>query len=211
MIRQYLLDNPDVIIEAVQQAEQKAQEAETKESRDAVAKFKNQILDPKNSPSIGKPDAKVTIVEFYDYNCSACKFMFSAVSQLHKEGLGNSRIVFKEFPIFGDQSEQLARMALAVNRLDKEKFFDFHSGLMKFKGHPEDDQVADLVKSLGLKIEDVKKEADSEPVRALVDRNKQLGAALKIGGTPFIIINGEVIPHALDYAGLKKYIAEASK
>lgn len=210
LIKQYLMDNPNVIIDAVQQAEKKAQEAESRESEAAVARFKDQIIDA-NAPTIGKPDAKVTIVEFYDYNCSACKFMFHAIDQLHKEGLGDTRIVFKEFPIFGEQSELLARMAIAVNRLDKDKFFDFHAGMMKFKGHPEDAQIEELVNSIGLKISDVRKEADSEKVRAIVDRNKQLGAALKIGGTPFVIVNGKVVPHALDYDGLKQYINEAGK
>ena len=71
LIKQYLMDNPNVIIDAVQQAEKKAQEAESQESEAAVARFKDQIIDA-NAPTIGKPDAKVTIVEFYDYNCSAC-------------------------------------------------------------------------------------------------------------------------------------------
>lgn len=210
LIKQYLMDHPEVIVEAVQQGEKRARDAQAKEAEAAVVRFKDQIVDA-DAPSIGKADAKITVVEFYDYNCSACKFMFHAVDQLHKEGLGDTRVVFKEFPIFGEKSELLSRMAIAVNRLKKEKFFDFHAGMMKFKGHPEDAQIEALVNSIGLKISDVRKEADSEKVRAIIDRNKQLGSALQIGGTPFVIINNKVVPHALDYDGLKQQIKNAVK
>lgn len=212
LVRQYLMDNPEVIIEAVQQAQEKAQEEEKKEAAAAVSKSKGRIFDNKDAPSLGKEDAKVTIAQFYDYNCSACKFMFQAVKKLVDGGLpADVRIVFMEFPIFGEQSETLGRYALAVNRLHKDKFFVFHSGLMGFKGHPTDQQIAELVTSLGMKIEDVKKEADSDKVRALIGMNKQLGQELRIGGTPFVIVNDQVTPHAMDYDSLMAAITEARK
>ncbi|MFO1243133.1 MAG: DsbA family protein [Rickettsiales bacterium] len=212
LVREYLMEHPEVIMESVQQAQVKAQEAEQKESAAAVARFKSEIFADKNAPALGKPDAKVTIAEFYDYNCSACKFMFQGVSQYVKEGLPEDvRIVFKEFPIFGEQSEMLARMAIAVNRIDKDKFFAFHSGMMGFKGHPTDEQISELLKSIGLDMAAVKKEADSDAVKAIVEKNKQLGIALKIGGTPFVVVNDQVTPHAMDYATLKAAVEQARK
>lgn len=212
LVRQYLMDNPEVIIEAVQQAQEKAQEEEKKAAAEAVGKAKGRIFGNKDAPSLGKADAKVTVAQFYDYNCSACKFMYQGVKKLVDEGLPEDvRIIFMEFPIFGEQSETLARYALAVNRLHKDKFFAFHGGMMGFKGHPTDQQIAELITSLGMKMEDVKKEADSNKVRAIVGANKQLGQELRIGGTPFVIVNDSVTPHAMDYAALMAAITEARK
>ena len=86
IVRDYLLKNPEVMLE-VQQALETKQEAEKKAAQKGlIAETKDAIFDSAHDGLVGNPDGKVTIVEFFDYNCGYCRKALSDIQALIKGG-----------------------------------------------------------------------------------------------------------------------------
>ncbi len=86
------------------------------------------IVDPDRDPVVGNPNASVTVVEFFDYQCPVCKRVASTVARLTRED-DDVRVVFKEFPVFGEASVFAARASMAADK--QGKYEDFHVELLK--------------------------------------------------------------------------------
>ena len=200
MVHDYLVEHPEVIVEAVESMQKREEKKAGEKASQAVKTNQAEIYDGKDTPSYGdKATAEVTIVEFFDYNCGVCKNMFGALDKLAKDPTAKVRVLFKEFPIFGQPSEELAKIALAVNRLAPSKYYEFHSALMRLPGHADNDMIVSLLKSLGLDPVKVKEIAARPDIAAVIDKNHEIGEQLGIKGTPTLIIGDEVVPHALSF------------
>jgi protein-disulfide isomerase len=209
LVSDYLKKNPEVIIDAVAEYQKNTQAVNAKESAKLVAANKDAIYNNPAMPSIGAKDAKVTIVEFFDYNCSACKYMFKTIDNVLKGKPEDVRVIFMEFPIFGEQSEKLAKIGLAVHALSPKKYYEFHGHMMSHKGTISADNAYAYAEKVGLKRDVLEKELSNPKYEKLREDNVELGKKLKITGTPFLVIGEEVVPHALDDAGMKDYLAKA--
>src|SRR6266436_1089483 len=113
IIHDYLMQNPDVLIEALRTAEEKmSRDAEVKASR-ALVDRQREILDDPATPVGGNPQGDVAIVEFFDYRCPYCKQVQPAIQSLLDQDR-NLRFVYKELPVLGPQSVVAAHAALAA-------------------------------------------------------------------------------------------------
>jgi protein-disulfide isomerase len=209
LIKDTLMRDPEMIMDAVKILKDKQAAEAKKKAEDALVKNKDTLLNDENSPVIG--DAKtadLTIVEFFDYHCGYCRHLLPDLTKLYKED-GKFRIVFKEFPILSDDSAVAARAALAVNRIAKDKYFDFHTTLMKFDGKYEEKSLLELAKKLGINGDKLKAEMAKPEIAAELDKNRALAEELGIHGTPALIIGDELSPGAMPYDDLKKAVADA--
>ncbi len=210
IIRDYITHNPEVMMEAmVAMKDHQAKLADAENARLVQANYDKLFKNP-NAPSIGPKDAKVTMVEFFDYNCGACKIMFNALDSYRTENT-NLRVVFKEYPIFGENSEYPARIALAIHRKKPEKYFEYHSSMMKFQGRVTPPVVDSILVKIGVDKDDIKAEAEKAEVKKIIAENAELARILQATGTPLVLINDEIIPHALDLELLRSKVAEKSK
>lgn len=209
LIKEYLVENPEVIVEAMTAYQQKAQEAGLRETRQAVKDNAEDIFNDPNMPFIGDKNAKVAVVEFFDYNCGACKFMFKSIDKLNTEGLDGIKVVFREYPIFGEESDKLAKVGLALYKVAPEKYYDFHAKMMNHKGKADVDQAYTYAEEAGVSRDAIQKELGATNYGDIIEAGKELGNKLKVRGTPFMIIGNEPVPHAVDEAELRKRIAEA--
>lgn len=210
IVHDYLINNPEVMMEVMVAVKEHQVVQSLKENQQTIAANNDKLFKDKNSPAIGPDDAKVTLVEFFDYNCGACKIMFNSLDAYLKEDK-ELRVVFKEYPIFGETSEYPARLAIAVYRTEPEKYFEFHSALMKYQGRVNAEVADGILKKLGLDAEEIKKEAASDDVKKEIDSTHALAKALKATGTPMVVMNEEIIPHALDLDTLREKVAEHGK
>ncbi|MBV8131254.1 MAG: DsbA family protein [Alphaproteobacteria bacterium] len=208
IIHDYLMQNPDVLIEALRAAEDKA-------SRDADAKAalvlkdrRGEVFDDPATPVGGNPQGDVTIVEFFDYRCPYCKqvqpVLQALLDQDHK-----LRFVYKEMPVLGAPSVTAAHAALAA-RLQG-KYEAFHTAMMATKGQITDDVVYQVAGSVGLDIERLKHDMAAPEIDRAVKDNLALASALDIRGTPGFIIGEHIVPGAIDLDALKNLIADARK
>ena len=205
LVKEALMNDPEIIMQALEKLRvQKAEQAK-KEAEDTLVKNSDAIYKNANIPSVGPADADVSIVEFFDYHCGYCKHFLPELAKIMEEDK-KLRVLFIDFPILSEDSVTAARAAIAVNRLDKSKYFDFHTALMKESGKYDEKKILEIAKKVGVKG-DLKAEMAKPEVTALLDSNRELAQKLQISGTPGLIVGKEVIPGALSYDELKNLIA----
>ena len=197
----FLLNNPSVIVESLTAAEKRAQERESQKQRQMVIDLQKPLFEDPNSPTHGAKDADITIVEFFDYNCGACKTMFRGI-ELKLLQDKKVRVVFKEYPIFGELSDNLANIAHAVNIIAPDKYYAFHTKMMRHQGRADVAVAYNYIREVGVDEAKVKAEAAKPSTRAIVEDTIRLAQSLQIKGTPTLIIGDELVPHALDANGL---------
>lgn len=180
IVRAYLLENPEVIVEAMAVLEEREQ-----------AKTSEILASDKRDPSIGPADAPVTIVEFFDYKCGYCKRSVDWVMDLAEESDGKIRVVFKEFPILSEQSKDAALAALAAQQQDK--YMEFHQKLMKYPGELSRDNIFKLAGDVGLNTAKLEKVMDDpKTMEHLLDIRLE-AQTYGADATPSFFINGELI------------------
>ena len=206
LVRDYLIKNPEIIIEAMQKLREKRQQVERDRIGKVLVAYRTQIFENPQSPIAGNPKGDVTIVEFFDYQCSYCKAVMERLLETVKSD-GKIRLVFKEFPILGPNSVFAARAALASR--NQRKYFEFHELLMGFKGKLSQEAVFVLAKSIGLDTKRLAKDMNDPVIRKIIARNFQLAQLLKINGTPAFIIGDRLVPGALSKQQLDTFIASA--
>jgi protein-disulfide isomerase len=208
IIHDYLVQNPDVLIEALHQAEEKMnREAEVKASR-ALADRQHEIFDDPATPVGGDPQGDVAVVEFFDYRCPYCKQVQPAIQSLLEQDR-KLRFVYKELPVLGPQSVVAAHAALAARM--QGKYEAFHAAMMATKGQIGDDTVYKVAGSVGLDVERLKRDMAKPEVVDAVKANLALANALDIHGTPAFIVGDHIVPGAVDLDALKDLVADARK
>ena len=208
IIHDYLMHNPDVLIEALRAAEDKA-------SRDADAKAalvlkdrRGEVFDDPATPVGGNPQGNVTIVEFFDYRCPYCKQVQPSLQALLDQD-HNLRFIYKEMPVLGAPSVTAAHAALAA-RLQG-KYEAFHAAMMAIKGQITDDVVYQVAGSVGLDVDRLKRDMAAPEIDQALKANLALAKALDIRGTPGFIIGDRIVPGAIDLDALKDLVADARK
>lgn len=209
LVKEALLNDPEIITEAMQKLREKQEHEAKKQAKEAIVKYKDELYNDINSPSVGDVQtADVTVVEFFDYHCGYCKQVLPAITQLIKEDK-KVRVVFKEYPILSEDSVLASRAALAVSRIAKDKYFDFHTAMFTSKGKFDEKTVMEAAKKLGIDTAKLKSELAKPEVSAALDKNRDVGEALGIRGTPAIIIGDEFFPGAMPYEEIKKAVDAA--
>ena len=206
-IRSYLLENPEVLMEAIGVLEQREQAA--KANNDVAMAQNNAALlfDDGHSFVGGNPDGDITIVEFMDYRCGYCKKAHPDIASLITAD-GNIRYIIKEFPILGDASELASRFAIAVKIVGGEAAYKVaHDTLMEFRGEMTNDSLGRLATSLGLSAADITVTMNSAEVNQIINDNRLLGQAMQITGTPTFVVQDQMLRGYVPQAQMAQIIA----
>jgi protein-disulfide isomerase len=208
IIHDYLVHNPDVLIEALRGAEEKLNREADASATKALRDRRGEIFDDPATPVGGNPRGDVTIVEFFDYRCPYCKQVLPSLQSLLKEDR-KLRFLYKEMPVLGPQSVVAAHAALAAQR--QGKYEAFHTAMMATKGQITEDTVYQVAGSVGLDVDRLKRDMAAPEIDRELKANLALADALNIHGTPAFIIGDQIVPGALDLDTLKNMIADARK
>lgn len=184
VIHDYLVANPEVLVEASQALQQKQQQNMQQQAQSAILENADQLFQGKYT-TVGNPKGSVTLVEFFDYQCIHCKKMSPTIESLVKKDSG-LKVVYKEFPIFGKSSEFASRAALAAGM--QGKYQAMHTALIQTDKRLDDKIVMDIAKTVGLNLDKLKKDMESKEVTEILDANRQLAEKLHLMGTPAFII-----------------------
>jgi protein-disulfide isomerase len=206
IIRDYLLKNPEIIEQALRTLEERQRKAERQESQKALTAHREELLSDPRSPVGGNPRGSVTVVEFFDYRCPHCKHAAPDVKKLAQED-SDVRIVYKQFPVLGPDSELAARAALAAHA--QGKYAALHDALLAASGPLTLPAILKLAGPAGLDVAKLQADIETPEIRATIERDRALAAALGITGTPSFVIGSELVPGAVDLATLKALVAEA--
>lgn len=208
IVREYLLQNPELMQEVFQKLDQKQRQAEEQARNSALKENAAAIFQSPTDPVVGNPKGNVVMVEFMDYNCGWCKRAVGEVADLVKKD-PELKVIFKEFPIFGEHSEYAARAALAAAK--QGKYWELHQALFAQEGQVTTDVVNDVAASVGIDVEKMKTDMKDPAVEATLAANRAVGQNLQLSGTPAFIIDQTVVPGYLPADELAAKIASVRK
>jgi len=206
IIKDFLANHPDLLMQALQDAEDKIKNEAKDKAAKALADHRQQVFDDPQSPTAGNPKGDVTLVEFFDYRCPYCKQVEPALEKLLQDDK-QLRFVYKEFPVLGPDSDLAAHVALAAKL--QGKYDAFHRALMATPGHPDEAVIYKVAASVGLDVDRLKQDSKSPDVDKQLKANLQLGNTLDIDGTPAFIVGTTIVPGAISLEELKQLIANA--
>jgi len=182
------MDHPEVIFEAVAEFERRNMAQQADMDMTLIDINADDIYADGHSWVGGNPDGDITLVEFMDYRCSFCRRAFPHMMDFAAED-GNVRLVIKELPILGPQSEVMSRFAVAVLQLGtSDQYFAAHERLMAWDGDATDSALGALAVELGLEAEAVLARMRASEVSAVLAENRALAQRLQISGTPSFVI-----------------------
>lgn len=192
-VRQALLARPEMIPEAMERLQQR-------ESAAVIAQHRAALQAPFASAWAGAADGDVVLVEFFDYACGFCRSSNPVVDRLLAED-PRLKVVWRELPVLGPDSEQAAIASLAA--AEKGQFQRFHEALFA-KGRPTPAAIASTRAELNIP------EPELTPAyRAEIEKNIELARAIRASGTPTFVVGNQVLQGAVGYEALKQAIAEA--
>lgn len=156
-------------------------------------------------PSRGPDNAKVTIVEFSDFECPFCSRAVGTVDQVMQAYPGKVRLVFRQFPLsFHPHAAKAAEAALCAN--EQKRFWEYHDTLFKNQKALEVPQLKEHAKSVGLDEKKFAECLDSGRLKAQVEEDTEAGSAAGVSGTPAFFINGVSLSGAQPMEEFKKVI-----
>ncbi|MBX2806772.1 MAG: DsbA family protein [Hyphomicrobiales bacterium] len=189
IIKDYLLTQPEILREAIEELNRREAEVAEKERLKALASLY------KEETPFSSGDGKVTMVEFFDYNCGYCRKAFEDIVGLSEESK-DLRVVFVEFPILSEESRIASEAAVASTK--QGKYFEYHAALMRHNGRVDGDVAMKIAADVGLDVEKLKEDMKAPEVAEIIEKNLQLGTSIGVQGTPAIFIGDEAIPGAPD-------------
>jgi protein-disulfide isomerase len=204
-IRAYLMANPEVLVEAMQELERKQDNQRDTVAQKAIQENRAALMSDPESPIVGNPNGDVTIVEFSDYQCPYCKRAHAAVKSVLAAD-SKVKLVFKDLPILGEPSRIAAVAALAARA--QNKHLAFHNALMEFNGKLDRDRIMEIAASVGLDVARLQKDMEDPKLKEIIDRNMALASALGVRGTPAFVIGDQFVPGAVDADTLKRMIGD---
>ncbi len=199
-IEDYLMNNPSKIREALELAAQQEQIAEQKRIAELYKANWKDLSSYEGSPFVGPKDAKVTIVEFFDFNCGYCKRLAPEMMKIIKANK-DVKVVFKPVTFLG--SMPAAKAAMAANK--QGKFLEVYEALLTHNGQITSAVIDEIIKKAGLDVEKTKKLRDSDEIAKEISAIADLSQKVQIRGVPTLIMNGEAL-QAIDEATIQNAI-----
>ena len=190
VIKDFILKNPEIIIESLQKFEAKKENEKKLENKNKINTLSNQIY---NSESLfeGNKLSNKIIVEFFDYNCSYCRRAHLDLKKIISEDK-NIKVIYKNYPILSENSIKLAKYALIISEIDKKKFVEFHNLILTNKGMISDEILNSILTKLNIDKNYLKKKIDNEEINQKLQSDIELARNLGLRGTPAFIISDEI-------------------
>lgn len=195
VVREYLMEHPEVIVDAMEALREKMNAQAETDAKKAVIAHKETLYNGKDDPVSGNPKGDVTVVEFFDYNCGYCKLVTEPMTEAVKTD-GKVKVVYKEFPILGEDSMTAARVALAAKK--QGKYDEVHRAFMKFRGKLDEKAIFRLAGEAGANVDQLKKEMMAPEIDVQIKKNIELAHALNIGSTPTFVVGDRILPGAME-------------
>ena len=214
IVHDYLVNNPQVLVEVSQALQRQTEAQQQQYAQKAIKQNVKALFEDPASPVAGNPNGTVTLVEFFDYQCGHCKAMNEVIQDIVKKN-ENLRIVFKELPIFGSESQFAAKAALAS--VKQGKYYAFHDALLSAENPLTQDKVFQVAKSVGLDTDQLQKDMNDPAIQQQLASNFKLAQALRLVGTPTFVIGNKAstkfqfIPGATTPENLQSMIDQVSK
>ena len=201
-VRAYLLEHPEVLVEASNKLQQKQAAQQAASAQKAIGQYRQAIeRDPRDV--VINPAGSITVTEFFDYRCGYCRHAAPEIVELVQKN-PDIRLVLKDFVIFGRDSEAAARLALGAK--DQGKSLELYKALMA-ENALDASSALRIAKGLGIDLDKAKAAGESQAVTQHLADTDALARTLALQGTPAFIVGDTLIPGA-DINALKLAIEQ---
>jgi protein-disulfide isomerase len=207
IVRDYLIQNPEIMMEISKELEKRQTALQSAEHKRIILEKKASIFASRWDFVMGNPKGDIAVVEFFDYNCGWCKRAVDEVTKLARAD-PQIRVVFKELPIFGENSTFAAKAAMAS--INQGKYWEFHLALMKERQVTKDN-VFRIAEKVGLNVAKLREDMVNPAYDAALKETARIAQSLGIEGTPGFIIDAKVNVGFVPAEGLQEMIAEIRK
>jgi protein-disulfide isomerase len=199
IVRDYILNHPEIIPEAVARLEQA-------EARKALAANRTAVETPFPGAVAGNPKGDVKLVVFFDYACPYCRQGHADVQKLIASD-PKLMVVYRDFPVLSPASTEAAMASLSA--ATQGGYGKFHNAMFESPGRVSLTRTMGIVKGVGLSEDKVTADLTNATLRAELDRNLALGRALGLTGTPSYIIGDKILSGAVGFDQLKAAVSAA--
>ena len=203
-IESYLKSNPKIVRESLEAAQRQEEQERQRRAEENYKNHIDELHNTNNSPFIGPKDAKITIVEFFDFNCGYCKRVAPAMMKVI-ENNSDVRIVLKPVAFLSQTSETAARALLAANELNPKNVVKFYEDLLTSKESISEATIDAALERAGYTVAEIKKAMHSDTVNKNFEEIADLSQRVEVRGVPTLIINGAPL-RAIDYAPIQRAI-----
>lgn len=211
VVSEYIQNHPKEILESLQKMQEREYDEMAKKAQAAIKEKKEELTGSKSeiAPFAGNMNGEPVIVTFLDYRCGYCKTVNNVLKEIIKKD-PQVKVMFKELPVLGPQSQEIAQMALAVYLNNPSKYIDFHNQVMDLKKVDAASLDEILIKN-GLDVSKVKDLMKDPRVEKELKENMELAKQLGIRGTPAFIVGETLIPGAVDLETMQEIIKDYRK
>jgi protein-disulfide isomerase len=211
VLREALFAHPEVLRDALVEMDRKQKEDEESARTKAVADQAPLIFNSPRQAVIGNPNGKVTLVEFFDYNCGYCKKSLDDLAKLIKTD-PDLRVVIKDFPVLGPGSVEAAEVATALRgQFSGEKYWQYHQKLLSSRGQVGKTQALAVAKELGADMDKLQKDLAKPDVKASIQEVMQIADSLQLTGTPSFVMGNDVVVGAVGYDEIRSRLDNVRK
>lgn len=207
-VRAYLLDNPEVLMEAISVLERRQAAEQVANDAALVSTNWEAIFNDGYSHVGGNPEGDVTFVEFMDYQCGYCRKAFPELEELIAAD-GNIRIIYKELPILGEASVLTSRFAISTQLThDQDAYGQIHDALITLRGQPSEAVLIALANDLGLDGQAIWDGMGDPKVDTIIGENHMLAQRLQISGTPSFVMGDQLVRGYVPLDAMEQIVAE---
>jgi protein-disulfide isomerase len=207
-IRDYLLANPEILMEMYALLEERQRAAEAETGTALVSENSAAIFEDGFSHVGGNPEGDFTIVEFMDYQCGYCRRAHPELAGLI-EADGNIRWIIKEFPILGPNSETAARAAISTLMQEGDvAYAQLHDAMMEASGPVTDQNLDAVLQANGLDPDEIRSGMDAPEVTERIAATRALAETLQISGTPTFVFDDELVRGYVPLQQMEALVAE---
>ncbi len=201
-LRVALENNPEMIVSALQKYEDVQRQAQLQEASRLFKTNIEELNNNANAPFVGPKDAKIVLVEFFDFSCGYCKRLAPAVEAIVKKN-PDVKVVFKPITFVAQISKYAAQAALAAN--EQGKFMELYGIMLGSQSRLTEETINSMAEKAGLDMKKFKEDVASEKVQNTIKEVSDLANKLQIRGVPTLVLNGTQI-QVIDEAGIQSEI-----
>jgi len=207
IIREYLLENPEILLE-MQQAYQEKQRQELAKSQTATLQTaKGSLYEAPYQIEFGAKDPAITVIEFFDYNCGFCKRAIDDMERVLKER-DDVRFILKEYPVLGNESLEASRVSMALGELMPDVLNRYHTQLLSSDGVKNGEKAFDLAVEMGADPAKLKEAMEDERIVQTMRETYELAEKLGIEGTPSYIVGQQIVFGAVGHEELLQVLED---
>ena len=213
VIENFIKSHPEILATTIENFyRQKTLEVQQKSINDGMNILMTDLKEGKITTFIGKPDATIKIVEFFDYSCSFCAKMLEINNKIMEENPDVS-IIFIELPMLGAESVEATRFATAVSMIDQNKYLQFQIQLFNSKLPRNRDSMIQIAANSGIDVAKLQKFIDDrsnmDRIEERIKQNSIIANSMHLQGTPTYIIGDEILVGAVSKEKIAEAIAKA--